>query len=364
MGDSKTAPGSVGAGNGGKPRKVTSWMWPALVYAVSIGCLVWVYRDFDWESELPRLLKIHWSWILVGAACDVAVYFVQAWRWNLLLRPVAKPKLGRSVRAIYIGLFANELLPLRSGEAIRCYLQALWTGISFPVALSSAIIERLIDGVLLIIGFYLTTFAVELPDQMEYGAAVLAALVTALLGLLIYAVHRKDEAHDALAKHRWLSVLRHLIEGLHAMGKSRTIWLAALASIPYLLLQVVPLYAMMRGYEVDLPISAAAVTLVILRLGTVIPGPPGNIGFFNAFAVAALTLQGVDHQTAKGLSGVMFFIVTVPLLLGGCVALMVTGMNVMELQAHARRHMSGQHTNPDGVPVAKDQTVVKERTDP
>jgi len=110
---------------------------------------------------------------------------------------------------------------------------------------------------------------------------------------------RKDEAHDALANHRWLSLLRHLIEGLHAMGQSRSIWLAALASIPYLALQVIPLYAMMRGYGVDLPISAAAVVLVILRLGTIIPGPPGNIGFFNAFAVPALTCRASITRRPK-----------------------------------------------------------------
>jgi len=100
---------------------------------------------------------------MLGVGCDILVYFCQAWRWNLLLRPVANAKLEAACAPSYIGLFANEILPLRSGEAIRCYLQSLWTDISFPVALSSAIIERLIDGVLLIVGFFLTTFIVELP---------------------------------------------------------------------------------------------------------------------------------------------------------------------------------------------------------
>ncbi|MCC6369249.1 MAG: flippase-like domain-containing protein [Bryobacterales bacterium] len=319
--------------------KIPSWVAPTIVYAISIGCLVWVYRDFDWHHQLPRLKRIHWMWILLAASTDILVYVSQAWRWNLLLKPVVEVPILRSVQAIYIGLFANELLPLRSGEAIRCYLQSHWSNISFPVALSSALIERMLDGIWLILGFFLTTFFVRLDNNLKYGASILALLVVALALLLGYAVHRRSEAHDALARYRWLSVLRHLIEGLHAMGQSRSFYMAAAASVLYLGLQVVPIYAMIRGYGVDLSFGHAAVVLVVLRLGTIIPGPPGNIGFFNAFAVAALTLLGVDRQTAKGLSGVMFFVITVPLLLAGCIAIALTGLKLGELQRKAQSHL-------------------------
>ena len=37
--------------------------------------------------------------------------------------------LWRTVQSIYIGLFANEVLPLRVGELIRCYLLAHWNSL-------------------------------------------------------------------------------------------------------------------------------------------------------------------------------------------------------------------------------------------
>lgn len=188
-------------------------------------------------------------------------------------------------------------------------------------------------------GLFLTTFFVRLDNNLKYGASILALLVLALALLLGYAVHRRSEAHDVLARYRSLSILRHLIEGLHAMGRSRSFWMAAAASFVYLALQVVPIYAMIRGYGVNLSFGHAAVVLVVLRLGTIIPGPPGNIGFFNAFAVAALTLLGVDRQTAKGLSGVMFFVITVPLLLAGCIAIALTGLKLGELQSKVQSHL-------------------------
>ncbi|MBI3207710.1 MAG: flippase-like domain-containing protein [Candidatus Solibacter usitatus] len=321
-------------------RGMPDWAGPALAYGISLGCLIWVYRDFDWQAELPRLKHIHWAWIILAVVSDVLVYVCQAWRWNLLLTPIANVPLGRSVQAVYIGLFANELLPLRSGEAIRCYLQSLWSKISFPVVISSALLERFFDGLWLIAGFACTTLLFDVNRRLKYGAGVLALLVGVLAMLLIFAVHRKEEAHDALSKHRWLSVFRHLVEGIHAMGRSRSFLHAGLASLLYLILQVVPIYAMMRGYGLEhLSFAHAGVVLVILRLGTVVPGPPGNIGVFNFFAMTALRLLGVDRQVAKGLSGVMFFVITVPLLIGGCIAVALGGLKIHELRHKAHSHM-------------------------
>src|SRR5450759_3766619 len=99
-------------------RRMPTWLGTVIVYTLSLACLLWVYHDFDWKTELPRLARIHWAWIAVAVASDVLVYFSQAWRWNILLRPVVRLPMGKSVQAIYIGLFANEVLPLRGGELI------------------------------------------------------------------------------------------------------------------------------------------------------------------------------------------------------------------------------------------------------
>jgi hypothetical protein len=245
----------------------------------------------------------------------------------------------KSVQAIYIGLFANEVLPLRSGELIRCYLQTHWHGIPFPLVLSSALIERLIDGVWLILGFALLSPIMDLPDEVQAGVGVLVVLVAVLGGLTVFAVLSARFARHVTTGHRWADVLRTLVEGLHDMGKSRTFPMAILASMVYLLLQVVPIHAMLDGYGLKLPWVAAAVVLVVLRLGTIMPGPPGNVGFFHAFSFIALNkVLGVEAQTAKLVSGVMFFIITVPLLAGGAVALALTGGEIRELYRRAHQH--------------------------
>lgn len=321
------------------PAEKDSSKWARFaVYALSFACLLWVYHDFDWKGELPRLARIHWAWLAVAVVADILVYVTQAWRWNLLLRPVARLPLWRSVQAIYIGLFANEVLPLRSGELIRCYLQGVWNRIPVAVALSSALIERLIDGVWLILGLLLVSRAVQMPARLQDGVVVLTAVVLFLAGLVLFAVFNKRFAIHITTKHRWSEILRTIVEGLHAMGRSRTFAWSMLASMLYLGLQFVPIYAMVRAYDLGLGAAEAAILLVIIRLGTIVPGPPGNVGVFQVFCKIGLVILGVNDQTATSLSGLLFFVITVPLLVAGSIALALTGRNIREILHHAREH--------------------------
>ncbi len=308
-------------------------------YVLSLACLLWVYHDFDWKNELPRLARIHWAWIALAVAADVLVYVSQAWRWNRLLTPLGNLPLGKSVQAIYIGLFANEVLPLRSGELIRCYLLAVWNRLPFPIVVSSAIIERLIDGVWLIAGFILAAMFVPMPGELQTAAWILAFVVASIGGLVIFAVLNKKFAQHAVTRHRWSNVLRSLVEGLHLMGRSSSFPAAVMLSTVYLALQIIPLHAMLVGYGLNLHWGAGALVLVVLRLGTVVPGPPGNVGVFHFFCYLALhKVLGVDAQTAKLVSGMMFFAVTVPLLAAGAVALAFTGSEIKEIYRRARDH--------------------------
>jgi glycosyltransferase 2 family protein len=329
----------VRAATGTRTRIVTG-----LVYALSIGCLLWVYHDFEWRTELPRLARIHWAWIAVAVVSDVLVYVCQAWRWNILMEPVGRIPLGRSVRAVYIGLFANEILPFRSGELIRCYLQAIWSKLPFTLVLSSALIERLIDGVWLIAGFALIALFINVPAQLDAAAIALTILVGVIGALVLFAVLNRRFARHVTTGHRWSDVLRTLVEGLHAMGRSESFLRAVIASFTYLFLQILPIHAMLEGYGLDLPWTSAAIVLVILRLGTVVPALPGNVGVFHFFGFMALTrLLGVEAQAAKGVTAVMFFVITVPLLIGGSIALMVTGLNIQHVLHRAHEHRR-QHT--------------------
>ena len=100
------------------------------------------------------------------------------WRWNTLLDPVARLKFWRTVQAIYIGLFANEVLPLRTGEVIRCYLLAHWNDLRLSLSFASAAVERLIDGFWLMGAFLITaSFVANIPKDLVILVEILGVLL-------------------------------------------------------------------------------------------------------------------------------------------------------------------------------------------
>lgn len=302
---------------------------------LSIASLAWVLHDFEPEKLWGEIRAMKWSWVGAAVLFDILVYFLQGWRWSLLLRPVADVPFARSIRAIYVGLFANEILPLRTGEIIRCYLQARWSGLPFTVALSSALIERIFDGLWLIVCLLVTTQVVRLPELYFTLGKILGVFIVLAAALLAGAMFFQHETRAAFESNRILRKLNVLLEDLYIIGHSRYLYFSAIASLPYLLLQVVPIYALARGYGIDITLGQGFALMVILRLVSVVPQAPGNLGTFQAAAVFGLVLFGVNDSLARRFSFVMWAIITLPLLIAGFVALAITGLRLSELRQEA-----------------------------
>lgn len=305
--------------------------------ALSIGCLVWVLQDFEPEKLGGEIRHMHWGWVLAAGVFDILVYFLQGWRWSLLLRPVARVPAMRAIRAIYVGLFANEVLPLRTGELIRCYLMGRWSGLPFSVTFSSFIIERVFDGLWLVICLFASTYVAEVQPIYVHMGQVLLGLVILAGALLGAAMFFKTQTHAAFSGNKYLEKVAILLEDLYIMGHSRYLYFSAIASLPYLLLQVLPIYFLAQAYGIDLAVGQAFVVMVILRLVAVVPQAPGNLGTFQAAAVVALMTFGIDDGVAKRFSFVMWAIITLPLLVVGFIALAITGIGLSELTQKAKQ---------------------------
>ena len=75
---------------------------------------------------------------------------------------------------------------------------------------------------------------------------------------------------------------------------------------------------------------------IVVRLGTVIPNAPGNAGVTQLFCVLGLQLFHVPQATAKEFSLIVFGVLTLPLLIGGFVAVALTGLTLKDIRSHAR----------------------------
>lgn len=319
-----------------------------LTYLASFGCLVWTLHDAKLGELKDDLATMNWWWLGVAVIADVSVYFWQAVRWRQVLRPVEKVTFRHAVSAIYVGLFANELLPFRAGEILRCYLISRWSKLPFSVAISSFVIERIFDGIWLCLCLLLTIRLVGAHHHIRWlvrSGYILGTVVLSLAALLAMAIFLRQKTRALLSGEGWQRHVRILIDDLNLIGHSKYLYFAFLQSLPYLLLQVIPIYAAMQAYDFDqspefVPsLTLAFALMVILRLGSVVPQAPGNLGLFQFLTKEAMQrIAHVAPAEAARFSLVLWGTVTIPLLLAGFFALTVTGSKLFELKRAAEDH--------------------------
>lgn len=318
-------------------------------YGLATICLFWVLHDFHIVRELRNLANVSWEWVLLGMACDVASYGIQALRWKFLLAPFGRVRLGRSIRAVFAGLFANLVFPLRPGEVLRSYLLANSEEISIGRVLGAVGVERFIDLVIATAALAMVSLYMNLPRQDQRVADLLAYITLFLLflvGLLILYIEirlTKNVPVDGKKAHlpgKFMAVLTDL----HAIGTSPSFYAAVLTSLAMPFCQVLGLWAVMRAYGLTMPatgapfsILSAVVVLLIINLGVSLPNAPANIGSYQFFCVLAVNqIFQVEKTRATGFSIFAFLALTIPLAFLGFAALLRSGMSFGSMRAKVK----------------------------
>jgi uncharacterized protein (TIRG00374 family) len=172
--------------------------WPlirrAATYMVAGLCLVWVFHDTHPVKLARSLSTIKWRWVTLAIAFDILSYICQGLRWRLLLRPVGNLTTREATQAVYAGLFANEVLPMRFSELVRAFLVSRRLSTSFGMVIPSMLVERLLDGFWLALAVGLAAFYVRLPGDMLKALDVFAAAVLICMGLFVYVVYREGRS--------------------------------------------------------------------------------------------------------------------------------------------------------------------------
>ncbi|HEX4228089.1 MAG TPA: lysylphosphatidylglycerol synthase transmembrane domain-containing protein [Bryobacteraceae bacterium] len=329
-------------------KKVRSWAIFIVTNIFSLVCLTWVLSGAGLGDIWNEVQHMHWGWVIVAVGTDVMVYMLHALRWKLLLRPVEKVSYLSALQAIYVGLFANEVLPLRAGELIRCFLLSRATELPISVTFASALIERIFDGIWLMTCFFFTLHMGRLPVVLIKGGYILGFIIV-LAGLILgFAMYAKQQQLDVFFGIAWPGWFNTLIEDLHLIGHSRYLYFAFFASGAYLLAQVLPVYALVKANNLPVPLAASFTMMVLLRLSAVVPQAPGNLGSFQWVAARTLIMFGLGTRHSKDFSMILWAVVTLPLILIGFLCLTATGMKM----GHLHREASAAARKPKEAPAA------------
>ncbi len=325
-----------------------------LSIAVSLIILGFLFYNIDWQSFLKALKSFRLEALIVIAFLTYLSFWIRAVRWNYLLPGHYQNTPKALYDATVIGMFANNVLPLRAGEIIRPWvLKHRQKEVTFPAAFASIVTERVFDVISLLVCLGLSLGSVDtLPTFILLGAKALTVIAGIILIFMVLAYFRSSLLLNILEKILKLvfgskkTSLQKLItdsaieflSGIKAIANGRELLAVVFWSftlwITYAFLYQVGIWAMGETTSFNM----GMVVCLLVALAVAAPSAPGFIGTFQAGAVFALaTIYGLSQEVALAyaivIHGAQFF-TTIIL---GLIVLNRLGLGLKELQTQAAK---------------------------
>ncbi|MBA2664549.1 MAG: flippase-like domain-containing protein [Bradymonadaceae bacterium] len=323
-----------------------------LIANVIGGFFLWLSaRALPFDEVSAYVQAADLGHLALWSALFIVIYIVchgaRVARWYYLVQPLGDVAPGRVHRVCAVGFAAILLLPLRLGELVRPYLLARQTGLPMAGVLATAVVERVIDG-LLITGLLFVTLATYSGDRAT-GFALSAGLVSAAifvpaLSMCMIAYWRRAWA-SALLTHTigrvWPALAAKLggmldafIGGFKALVQGRAMGRFMTLTALYWTANVVSMWMLATycfGLEVGL--WEMATVLAILVIGIMIPAGPAMAGNFEYFVAQGMALFLAIELTPIG-TRVAVFAATVHIL--QFVVIVLPGVLLMWLDPESR----------------------------
>ena len=346
--------------------------------AVSLFFLWLTMRNIKWRELGALFVQVNYLYLLPGLLLVIFTSGARAYRWRLLMYPSdtatgyggAQP-LGRIFHIVNIGYFFNNVFPAKAGELVRAYLAGRMIPGGIGQAISTLLIERLLD-VLSLVLITLLLIPVLMSQQVPVpdwavkggllfgGVAVVGAVTLLVLSRLgergVDWVWRFVGRIPLIGHPRVKAMLQNLLAGFRVLSEARVlpgillgsamVW-CGYALFNYVLLaafRMAPLPFSTPPGEQALPFSATVLVLCATGFGMVLPSSPGAVGVFEWAAVQALLVYRVDQSQAFGYALGLHLFTNVVLILLGLLGLFVEGLSYADI----RRQVADSAAPPTG----------------
>jgi uncharacterized protein (TIRG00374 family) len=279
----------------------TTWGRLAIIvpaFALMIGLLVW--RGPNWNLVADAFRFVLWHWVVAAIALNLLSVVARAAAWDRVIEqgvPPPRPRFRTVFSAFGVGLFANAVLPGRIGELARVAVltrrQPRRSGV-WATLVGTVFAHRIFDlfPALLLIGYVLAT--AKIP---HWALTSLTIFVAVGFGLFAFALATARRQHRTMLE--GASQVRRLVgmarQGLGVMRAPVPAAIAALLQCAGWTCQLLAVWATMRAFDIDAPLPAAGVVLVLMNIAMLFPLWPGNVGLVQAAVALPLVSYGVAY---------------------------------------------------------------------
>lgn len=279
-----------------------------------------LFRNLNFQILFNDLSHFKILWIFPALAIYLFGYVIRGYRWVILLSPIKKCKFSSLFPTLIIGFMMNNILPARLGEFYRAHLNGKKEDISRSASLATIILERLFDGLTMIVALWVSLALANLPIKVQsmpsgiqhaiqwspwvFGTAFFCCFAILIfkkiaINIMNYVISHAPEKYQEILKkigHAFidgLQILQNMKESFGVMFLSIAAWSCEFASYYFIAL----------GFSLaptPLNIWSAALLMAVANLGILIPNAPGGFGLFEFIGVALLLPYGIPKETAVG----------------------------------------------------------------
>lgn len=246
----------------------------------------------DWIPSLdelavdPALAALVVGWL-------IAVELAKTTRWWALFGP-GRPAFGVCLRALIAGQVANQLSPVRAGEAVRLGVLAAQGGPLVPGTAALAAAKAIDVVCLAAIALAVLGSAALGRSQLALAAAALVAAAAFALALSGSGLRERLE-RTALGRRLRLASIAEVGQ---ALRDPRVIGTVAVTTVLVWACGLAANWAVVMAVGATPTLDMAARVIVLGYLAGMLPAPPGRLGVYEAGVAAALTSAGLPLADA------------------------------------------------------------------
>jgi uncharacterized protein (TIRG00374 family) len=268
-----------------------------LFFGVSIALVVW--HGPDWTAVHDAFTAVSWPWVAVAIGLNLLSVVARSISWHTCIEQSIekpRPKYRLVFSAFCVGLFANAVLPGRVGEIARAaVLRRRMPGRRGMTAtlIGSVFAHRMFDLFPTVTLVVWVLLAAEIPPWAYLTIGLAVGIGVLLFVTAIVLARRQHRELESLGSARLL--LARARQGLAIMRKPVPAMQATAFQYVGWLCQLLAVWSAMKAFQIDEPLAAAGLVLVLMNVATIVPLWPGNVGLVQVAVATPLVNYGIAY---------------------------------------------------------------------
>ncbi|MBX5480336.1 MAG: flippase-like domain-containing protein [Myxococcaceae bacterium] len=308
----------------------------------------WAFRDAKWDEQWQSLREANYLWLIPYLGLLGVIHLCRTLRWGYLLSGLERVRFKKLNEASAIGFMMLLVLPFRLGEFARPYLIAQRSRIRKSAAMTSVVLERIVDGLLVATLLRVLLFFVPGDSDdiryVKWGSTVMFAVFGGGLAFLLFALWQQKLAVSLVRRtigrfvpklaDKAAEIVDAFVGAMRQLPDAKNLIGFFVATFVYWGVNGAGMAMVARAFDLHLTLFQGYVVMCVLVAGLMVPSAPGMIGAFQAATKVGLALflpPALVSASGLAYANVVWFTQTAQQILTGLVFMSATHMSFRDV---------------------------------